>query len=414
MIAYEKHTLPNGLTLILHEDHDTPLVTVNTLYCVGARNESPNRTGFAHLFEHLMFGGTPQVPDYDSVVTSLGGECNASTNNDYTNYYVTAPAQHLCTLLEIEADRMAGLDFSAQPLSVQQRVVTEEYHQRYLNQPYGDKWLLLRPLCYKVHPYRWCTIGADIAHVQQATVDDERQFFAQHYYPANAIVAVAGNINAREAVAMAADIYGRIDCDKRREVPSLPIEPEPTEEHRLCVERDVPSDALFMAFLMPDRLHSDFVFYDLVSDILSNGNSSRMYNELVRRQGIFSELNAYITGDRDQGLFVIDGRLQPGFSLERAEAAVWQQLDEIKSTPISDYELAKVVNKFESTFAFSQYKATDRASNLCYYEWLGHTDWVNDEPLLYRPATPDDLLRVANNCFQPQRANVIHYKSSAK
>lgn len=414
MIKYSKHTLPNGLTLLTHEDHDTPLVTVNTLYCVGARNESPDRTGFAHLFEHLMFGGTPQVPDYDSVVTGLGGECNASTNNDYTNYYVTAPAQHLRTLLQLEADRMAGLDFSERPLEVQRRVVTEEYNQRYLNQPYGDKWLLLRPLCYKVHPYRWCTIGADIRHVQQATVEDERLFFAQHYYPANAILAVAGNINSEETLHLVEEIYGSIDCDKQRDDLLLPTEPEPTEEHRLEVERNVPSDALFMAFLMPDRLHPDFYLYDLVSDILSNGNSSRMYNELVRQQGLFSELNAYITGDCDQGLFVVDGRLQPGITLQQAEQAVWNQLEIVCRNPISDYELTKVVNKFESTFAFSHYKASDRASNLCYYEWLGRTEWVNNEPLLYRNATPEGLMRVASQCFQRHRANVIYYKSSAK
>ncbi|MBR1793059.1 MAG: insulinase family protein [Bacteroidales bacterium] len=411
MIEYQKHILSNGLTLLLHEDHDTPLVTVNTFYRVGARNESPDRTGFAHLFEHLMFGGTPRVPDYDAVVSNMGGECNASTNNDYTNYYVTAPAEHLPTMLRIEADRMAGLDFSEHSLAVQQRVVTEEYNQRYLNQPYGDKWLHLRPLCYKVHPYRWCTIGADIRHVQQATVDDERQFFARHYYPANAIVSVAGHINTDRAVQMVEHLFGDLSSQQGGSNVALPQEPEPVEPHRLQLSREVPSDALFMAFLMCDRLHPDFVVYDIISDVLSNGHSSRMYNRLVKEQGLFSELNVYLTGDRDRGLFVIDGKVQPGKTLEAAEAAVWKELSFLCDNPISSYELQKVVNKFESTFAFSQYKVADRAHNLCYFEWLGHLNWVNDEPLLYRRVTPDDVQRVARRCFQPYRANVIYYKS---
>lgn len=414
MIEYQKHILSNGLTLILHEDHDTPLVTVNTFYAVGARNESPDRTGFAHLFEHLMFGGTPNVPDYDAVVSNIGGECNASTNNDYTNYYVIAPADQLPVLLQLEADRMAGLDFSEDPLRVQQRVVTEEYNQRYLNQPYGDKWLLLRPLCYRVHPYRWCTIGADIRHVQQATVEDERLFFAQHYYPANAIVAIAGNIDLAEAKSLAEQAFGPIPSNKPREQVVLPEEPEPTEAHRLEVERPVPSDALFMSFLMCDRLHKDFVVYDIISDVLSNGQSSRMYNRLVKQQGLFSDINAYITGDRDKGLFAVDGRLQPGVSFEAAEAAVWNELAQMAEHELTPYELEKVVNKYESTFAFTQYKASDRAACLCFYDWLGHIDWVNTEPQLYRPVSPADVRRVASQCFQPHRANVVYYKSVCK
>lgn len=414
MIDFQKYTLSNGLTLILHEDRDTPLVTVNTLYAVGARNETPDRTGFAHLFEHLMFGGTPKVPDFDAVVSNIGGECNASTNNDYTNYYITAPAAHLSTMLQLEADRMAGLDFSEGPLGVQQRVVTEEYNQRYLNQPYGDKWLLLRPLCYRVHPYRWSTIGADIRHVQQATVEDERLFFAQHYYPANAIVAIAGCIDKGEALQMAKQLFEPIACNKPREVCLLPQEPEPVEANRLEVERPVPSDALFMAFLMCDRLHPDFVVYDIISDVLSNGQSSRMYNRLVKQQGLFSEINAYITGDRDRGLFAIDGKLQPGVAFEKAEAAVWQELRQIAEEEMSAYELEKVANKYESTFAFLQYKASDRATSLCYYDWLGHIDWANSEPQLYRRATTKDVCRVAQECFQPHRANVIYYKSVCK
>ena len=411
MITYEKHILPNGLTLLLHEDHDTPLVTVNTLYCVGARNENPQRTGFAHLFEHLMFGGTPRVPDFDAVVNSIGGECNASTNNDNTNYYITAPSKFLRQMLTIEADRMAGLDFSERVLEVQKQVVKEEYNQRYTNQPFGDAYMLLRALCYKVHPYRWCTIGADINHVLQATVDDEREFFAQHYYPANAIVAVAGDINMRDTLAMAEEIYGTISSTRRREECILPIEPEQTEERRMTAERDVPYDALYMAFPMCQRLHPDFCAYDLISDILSNGNSSRMYNKLIKDEGLFSEVNAYILGSIDAGLMVVHGKPSDGVTLEEAEAGVWQVINELCDRGVSDYELGKVINKYESTFAYSQYAAEERAANLCHFEFLGHLDWVNNEPQVYHKVTPADIQRVAKECFQPQRANVLYYKS---
>ncbi|MBQ7280116.1 MAG: insulinase family protein [Bacteroidales bacterium] len=411
MISYEKHTLANGLTLLLHEDHATPLVTVNTLYCVGARNEDPQRTGFAHLFEHLMFGGTPHVPDYDAVVNSIGGESNASTSNDSTNYYVTAPAKFLRQMLTIEADRMAGLDFSERVLAVQRQVVEEEYNQRFTNQPYGDKWMLMRPLCYKVHPYRWCTIGADIRHVREATVDDEREFFAKHYYPANAIVAVAGDINVRETLAMAEELYGVIANSRRRDQCILPIEPEQTSERRLTVERDVPYDMLMMAFPMCHRLHPDFVVYDLVSDVLSNGDSSRMYNKLVKDDSIFDEVNAYIMGSLDAGLMVVQGKPADGVTLEEAETAVWRVLDDLTANGVGEYELGKVVNKFESTFAFSQYSVPDRAANLCLFESLGHLHWVNDEPLEYRKVTPVDILRVARECFQHHKANVLYYKS---
>ena len=410
MIEYSRHILANGLTVLVLEEKSTPMVTVNTLYSVGARDESPVRTGFAHLFEHLMFGGTPEVPDFDRVVTEMGGESNASTNNDITQYYVTAPACRIEEVLRIESDRMRNLELSAERLSVQQSVVTEEYNYRYVNQPYGDVWLLMRPLCYKEHPYRWCTIGADIRHVQEATLDDVRPFYDRYYCPANAIVAVAGNVRSDEVMRLAEKWYGGLPSGCRAGHQHA-AEPEQKEGRMLVVERDVPADALYMAFPTCGRLDGDMAATDLVSDILSNGPSSRLYNELVKKRGLFGELDAYITGDYDPGLFVIAGKLRDGVSLDEAREGVERELRHIAESEVNGRELEKVKNKYESTFCYSQYKTQDCAVAMSYYEWLGHIEWVNTEPQLYRQVTAEDVRRVASDLFQPSRQNTLYYKS---
>lgn len=410
MIAFRKFILDNGLTLLVTEDNSTPLVSVNILYDVGSRDEDPRRTGFAHLFEHLMFGGTELVPDYDSIVSRSGGESNAFTNNDFTNYYVTLPAQYLETALWLESDRMRKLDFSQRSLSVQQSVVTEEYNYRYINQPYGDKWLLLRPLCYKVHPYRWCTIGSDIRHVQEATLADVEAFFYRYYRPNNAIMAVAGPVDAERVAAMVEKWFGDIPAGDPV-VRCLPAEPEQTEARLLEVERDVPSDNLMMAYPTAGRANNDLRVADLVTDVLTNGQSSRMYNELVKHRGMFTEIDTCITGDTDPGLLLVDGKLRDGVGFDEARAAVEEQLRDIASGTVGEQELQKVVNKYETTFSFSQYKAMGCAMSLCYYERLGHVEWVNDEPDLYRKVTVDDVQRVASAMFQPQKQSTIYYKS---
>ena len=376
MIVYHKYTLSNGLTLIVQEVPTTPLVSVNTLYNVGARDEDPSRTGFAHLFEHLMFGGTPQVPDFDSVVSQMGGESNASTCNDFTNYYLTVPARFLETALWLESDRMRQLDFSQRSLEVQQSVVTEEYHYRYVNQPYGDKWMLLRPLCYKVHPYRWCTIGSDIRHVQEATIDDVKRFFYRYYRPNNAILAVVGNVQSDEVLRLVEKWYGDIPAGDPV-VRSWAQEPEQTEARSLSVRREVPSNALVMGYVMCDRFAPDYYATDLISDILSSGQSSRLYNELVKRQGLFTELDAYITGDSDRGLFVVDGKLQEGVGFDQALALVVAQLQRLAEEPLEANELEK-------------------------------------EPLRYRQTTPDDIRRAAAALFRPAHQSVLFYESSIK
>lgn len=418
MIDYKRHILSNGLTLLVMEDNSTPLVTVNTLYSVGARDEDPSRTGFAHLFEHLMFGGTREVPDFDRVVTEMGGESNANTNNDFTQYYLTVPAQYLETALWLESDRMQHLDLSPKSLAVQQSVVTEEYNYRYINRPYGDMWLLMRPLCYKVHPYRWCTIGADIRHVQEATLHDVEDFFNKYYQPHNAIIAVSGNVKSDNVIRLVEKLFGGIGqtCSSshsadNKALHNCPVEPEQTAARFLQVERDVPADALYMAYPTCGRLGADMPAVDLVSDILSNGPSSRLYDGLVKSKALFGELDAYITGDYDPGLFVISGKLRNGVSIDEGRHAVEEELQRIATTPVPESELQKVVNKYESTFCYSQYKTIDCAMALCYYEWLGHIDWINNEPLLYRKVTPDDIQRVSSDLFQPHRQSALYYKA---
>ena len=419
MIDYERHILDNGLTLLLHSDRETPMVTVNTLYGVGSRDEHPSRTGFAHLFEHLMFGGTKRYQEYDAVVESLGGESNAFTNNDYTNYYLTVPSGYCEQAIDLELDRMCGLDWSGQRLQVQQRVVTEEYNQRYMNQPYGDVWLLLRPLCFKRSPYRWCTIGSDIRHVADATLDEVVAFFDRWYRPENAIMAVAGNMDCKRVLdlvsgMLCADVADTTICRRAdfQDGRGYAVEPEQTGERRLEVSREVPGDALYKAYVMCGRTDADFVVCDMISDILSNGKSSRLYNALVRERQLFSEINAYVTGDRGEGLFVVSGRLNSGVNLAEAETAVDVELERLVNDGVSDDDIRKVAGKFESTFVYSHYKASDRALALCNYDWLGHVEWANHEPDLYWQVSADDVQRVAAKMFRKEKSNVLWYKKS--
>lgn len=416
MISYLKKTLDNGLKVLVHRDETTPLVTVNMLYQVGSRNERADRTGFAHLFEHLMFGGTRKYPDYDLVVDAMGGESNAFTNNDYTNYYLTVPAQYLDQALALEANRMSGdwdiKDNHWPVLDVQQRVVTEEYNQRYQNKPYGDTWMQLRPLCYRVHPYRWSTIGADIKHVQEATLQDVRNFFEQYYNPDNAILAIAGNVTEEVAFALAEKHFGSIRRPARTTKQPLPQEPEQTEARRLEVQRDVPNNAIYKAWVMCDRWSADYYVYDMISDVLSNGHSSRMYRHLVQEQQLFTEINAYISGELDPGVFVVSGRLCEGVEFAQAEQAIAEEISQLQQTLVDARELEKVANKYENTFVYSQYKAADRALSLCYYEMIGRTDLVNTEPDNYRSVTPQQLREVAQRLTADRCSTLLIHKTT--
>jgi predicted Zn-dependent peptidase len=410
MIAINKYTLSNGLRLVHSEDTTTQMVALNVLYNVGARDEDPGHTGFAHLFEHLMFGGSANIPDYDTPVQTAGGENNAWTTNDITNYYVTLPHQNAEVGFWLESDRMLSLEFSPRSLEVQRQVVIEEFKQRNLNQPYGDASHLMRALIYREHPYQWPTIGKTTEHIAQATLDQVKDFFFSHYAPNNAILAVTGHITFKEAVALAEKWFGPIP---RREVKPrrLPVEPEQTEERRLTVERNVPVDALYMAFPMCDRLHPDYYAFDMLSDILSNGRSSRLAQHLILDEQVFTYVDASILGSMDAGAFLITGKPAPGVSLEQAEEAVWRELRRIYAEPIDEKELEKVKNRFESEQIFNNMSYLNVATNLAYYELIGKAEDINKEVEKYRAVTAAQLQEVARKAFVRSRANVMYYKA---
>lgn len=415
MIDYRKYILSNGLTVLTHEAWDTPLATVNVLYNVGARDEDPHRTGFAHLFEHLMFGGTERVPDFDAVVSSLGGDNNAFTNNDYTNYYITIPVEGLSTALMLEADRMASLALNAKALEVQQRVVTEEYNQRYMNQPYGDMWLNMRPLCYKRHPYRWATIGADIRHVSEATLEDVQAFHERYYRADNAILAVAAPMKHEEMIAAVEKEWGSecVSAGCRRSMASernYPQEEEQKEARRLVIRREVPSRAVYLAWPMCDHWGRDFRACDLVSDVLCTGSSSRIYNNEVRPGQLVSEADAYISGEAGPGLMVLSAKILPDVDVDEVADALRQEAYLLSEKGLTKNELEKVQNRYESTFVYSQYKAADRAMALCHYTWLGDTELVNREPEEYRKVTAEDVQRAASAVFRPEHENMLVYE----
>ena len=409
MLQINKHTLANGLKLVHNRDVSTQMVALNVLYQVGARDEHPDHTGFAHLFEHLMFGGSQNIPDYDTPLQLAGGENNAWTNNDITNYYLTVPKQNVEIGFWLESDRMLCLDFSSKSLEVQRGVVMEEFKQRCLNRPYGDTGHLLRPLVYKEHPYQWPTIGKELNHIAQATLQEVEDFFFSFYAPNNAILAVTGNITFEEAVWLAEKWFGPIP---RRELKkrNLPAEPQQTEERRLTVERNVPIESLYMAFRMCDRMHPDYYAYDILSDILSNGRSSRLIQHLVHDRQIFSSIDAHISGSIDAGLFHITGKPANGVSLEDAEKAVWEELQIISNELIDEEELEKVKNKFESTQIFGNLNYLNVATNLAWFEMLSRAEDMDKEVENYRAVTSQQLMDVARKAFTRTNYSVLIYK----
>jgi predicted Zn-dependent peptidase len=412
MIHFEKFKLSNGLNVIVHEDNSTPIACINILYHVGARDENPEHTGFAHLFEHLMFGGSLNIPNYDQPLQMAGGENNAFTNNDFTNYYLTLPAENLETGFWLESDRMLSLAFSEKSLEVQRNVVMEEFKQRYLNQPYGDIWLLLKPLAYKHHPYRWNTIGMELSHIENAHMQQVKDFFSTWYHPSNATLVVAGPVKTDEIKNLSEKWFGTIPA-KQQPIRNLPKEPAQTEARSLTVERNVPSSALYIAFPMCERMHEDYHSYDLLSDIMGNGASSRLYQSLVKEQKLFIEAGAFVSGDHDPGLWVFSGKLSQGVSMETAEKAVWKELQNMAENGPGDDELTRVQNKVESLYAFGNMNVLNKAMNLAIFEWLGDASMVNDETAKYRDVNAKKIHRIAAKTFLPEYSNTLRYLSAS-
>lgn len=410
MIDINRHTLPNGLRIVHSQDTTTQMVALNLLYDVGARDEDPEHTGFAHLFEHLMFGGSIHIPDYDTPVQNAGGENNAWTNNDITNYYITLPRQNVETGFWLESDRMLSLDFNERSLEVQRQVVIEEFKQRNLNQPYGDASHLLRALAYRAHPYQWPTIGKEISHIANATPDEVKAFFFRFYAPDNAVLAVTGHISFEDTIALAEKWFGPIPCRNVKHR-NLPVEPQQTEERRMEVERNVPVDALYMAFHMCDRKHADYYAFDMLSDLLSSGRSSRFIQHLVQEKQLFNSIDAYISGSTDAGLFHIVGKPAPGISLEDAEAAVWQELALMQVENVADEELEKVKNRYESEQIFNNLNYLNVATNLAYFELIGQAEDINTEVDKYRAVTAYQIKEAAQKAFVRTNCSTLYYKA---
>jgi zinc protease len=412
MIEFNRFTLSNGLKVIVHEDVTTPMAVLNILYDVGARDEEPNRTGFAHLFEHLMFGGSINIPSYDEPLQRVGGENNAFTSNDITNYYITLPSTNLETAFWLESDRMLSLAFSEKSLDTQRNVVMEEFKQRYLNQPYGDVWLKLRPLAYETHPYQWATIGQDLAQIENAKMEDVKAFFKKHYNPQNAILVVGGNVTTAAVKELAEKWFGPIPAGDKYER-NLPKELPQTAARSLTVTANVPLNAIYMAFKMPARKDPNYQVFDLLSDILSQGQSSRLYNSLLKEQQLFSDINAYMTGSLDEGLFVVEGKLIAGVDRDLAEQAVWLELEKISNELVSEAELTKVKNKSESIMAFSEMNLLDKAMNLAYYELLGDADLLNSEMEKYTVITAEQIREAARATFKKEKSSTLYYLANA-
>ena len=410
MVEFKEHQLENGLRLIFNEDKTTPIVAFNLLYDVGSKDEDENKTGFAHLFEHLMFGGSVNIPSFDGPLQTVGGENNAFTSTDMTNYYITVPKNNIETAFWLESDRMLSLAFSDKSLEVQRQVVIEEFAQRYLNQPYGDVYLLLRPLAYKKHPYRWATIGKEIKHIETATMEDVKAFFKSHYYPGNAILSISGDLKFEEVKQLTEKWFGDIPS-KKKTVRSLPTEPLQKEERVLEVERDVPLNALYYAYHMPAKNDDDYYAVDLLSDVLSRGDSSRFYERLLKKTSLFAEVDAFVTGDTETGLFIISAKLSEGVTYEEAEALINKELLELVEKGVGEEELKKVKNKAESTFEFGKTSALNKAMGLAICALTKEPDLFNYEFKLYEKVTAEDIQRVAKNMLRKENRSKLIYKA---
>ncbi len=412
MIQYDRFVLGNGLRVLVHTDKSSPMVAVNLLYDVGSRNEVPEKTGFAHLFEHLMFGGSANAPSFDQPIQLAGGDNNAFTNTDITNFYCTIPSENLETILWLEADRMQNLVLDEQALDIQRKVVVEEFYETSINQPYGDVWHLLSALAYKNHPYRWPTIGIDPSHIEHANIEDVSAFYKRYYGPNNAVLTLSGNIDTAKAKKLAEKWFGSIEPRDRPEfIP--PLEDHQIEIRRERHHRNVPANALYMAFHMCPRTHPDYPAIDLLSDVLANGKSSFLYQRLLKKQRICHSIDAYISGTKDAGLFIVEARPAKGITLETLEARIWEELEGVSRIPISESILEKIKNKVENTMEFSGVSIQGKAMHLAYYEWLGDPDLINTEIELYTAVSVEDIQRVAKEVLVRENCSVLEYVSVA-
>lgn len=408
MIHFEKFTLSNGLKVVVHEDHSTPMAVVNVMYDVGARDENPAQTGFAHLFEHLMFGGSINVEDFETPLQLAGGENNAYTTNDITNYYIQLPAENIETAFWLESDRMLSLAFSKKSLEVQRKVVIEEFKEHYINMPYGDVWFKMREMAYKVHPYRWQTIGKELSHIENAQLADVKNFFFRHYRPLNAILVVGGHVKVDEVKRLAEKWFGDIPSGDKY-IRSIPAEPQQTEERRMEVKAGVPLDALYKCWHMDSRLEHGYYVADLITEVMGGGGSSRLYQSLVKEKQLFSNIDCYQFGSIEKGLLTIEGKLVKGIKMEDAEKAVNEEVDKLLQKGITDKELTKIKNRTESTIAFEDMNVMTRVNNLAFYEMLGDAALFNEDKEKYFSVTAEDILQYSRRIFDINNSNTLNY-----
>ena len=408
MIHYNKFTLANGLRVIVHEDPTTPMAVINVLYDIGARDEDPAQTGFAHLFEHLMFGCSVNIPEYDEPLQMAGGENNAYTTSDLTNYYIQLPAENIETAFWLESDRMLSLAFDEKSLDVQRKVVSEEFKEHYINKPYGDVWHKMRELAYTTHPYRWMTIGKELSHIENARLEDVKAFFFKYYRPVNAILSVGGNVTAAQVKALAEKWFGDIPSGEKYHR-NLPQEPPQTAPHKLEVKANVPLDALYKCYHMYARTDKRYYAADLISDILGGGSSSRLHQVLVKEKKLFSNIDCYHFGSLDAGLLTIEGKLVKGVKMKDAENAVQQELEKLQNEVIPERELQKVKNRVESLLAFEDMSLLNRANNLAFYELLGDAALMNREFENYEVVTAAEIHEEAKLLLDESNSNTIYY-----
>jgi len=410
MIHFEKFQLQNGLRVIVHEDASTPVAVLNVLYDVGARDENPNKTGFAHLFEHLMFGGSINIPEFETPLQMAGGENNAFTTNDLTNYYIQLPAENIETAFWLESDRMLSLAFGEKSLEVQRKVVVEEFKEHYINKPYGDVWFKMRELAYKVHPYRWMTIGKELSHIENARLSDVKSFFSKHYCPANAILVVAGNIKIEQVKLLAEKWFGNIPAGEKY-IRNILQEPQQNEARKLEVKADVPLDALYKCYHMSARTDDRYYVAELISEVLGGGASSRLHQSLVKEKKLFSHIECHQTGSTDAGLLVIEGKLIKGVNMQDADKAVDEELKKMSSQKIEEKELTKIKNQTEAAIVFEDMSVMNRAANLAMYELLGDADLMNTELEKYQSITAEEILSESKRLFDEKNSNTLYYYS---
>ncbi|MBC7848452.1 MAG: insulinase family protein [Chitinophagaceae bacterium] len=410
MIPLDKFTLANGLRVVVHEDHSTPMAVVNVLYDTGSKDEDPAKTGFAHLFEHLMFGGSVNIPDFETPLQMAGGENNAYTSNDLTNYYIQLPAENIETAFWLESDRMLSLAFSEKSLDVQRKVVCEEYKEHYINKPYADAWFHLREMAYVLHPYRWMTIGKELSHIENASLEDVKNFFFKHYRPVNAILVVGGPVTTPQVKALAEKWFGDIPAGEKY-IRNIPPEPKQTEPRRKIVKSTVPLDAFYKCWHMADRMSKGYYIADLITEVLGGGGSSRLYQALVKEKKLFSNIDCYHYGTVDAGLLAIEGKLVKGVKMEDAEQAIEEELSKLKADGISEKELTKIQNKTESAIAFEDMTLMSRVNSIAFYELLGDAELFNSDREKYFAITATDILDYSRAIFDNNNSNTLCYYS---